>query len=81
MVELQIDEDGTVASWEVDDRTACLYAELAKYNTTEILFDGSEIAGQIGSLHIDCKSKRFSQKSDVNVEWLELTGNVEFIGS
>ena len=81
MVELQIDEDGTVASWAVDDRTACFYTDLAKYDATEILFEGSEIEGQIGSLHIDCKSKRFTQKSDVNGEWLELTGDVEFVGS
>ena len=81
MVELQIDEDGKVASWEVDDRTVCFYTELAKYNATEILFEGSEIAGQTGSLHIDCKSKSFTQKSDVNGEWLKLTGDVEFMYS
>ena len=81
MAELQIDEDGTVASWAVDDRTACLYTDLAKYDANEIVFEGSEIEGQTGSLHIDCKSKRFTQKSDVNGEWLELTGSVEFVGS
>ena len=79
MVELQIDADGTVASWAVDDRTACFYTDLAKYDTNEILFEGSEIEGQTGWLHIDCKSKRFTQKSDVNGEWLELTGDVEFV--
>ena len=81
MVELQIDEDGTVASWTVDDQTACFYTNLAKYDENEILFEGSEIAGQTGSLHINCKSKRFKQKSDVNGEWLELHGDVEFVGS
>ena len=81
MVELQLDDAGTVASWAVDDRTACFYTDLAKYDENEILFEGSEMAGQTGSLHIDCKSKRFTQMSDVNGEWLELTGNVEFVGS
>ena len=81
MVELRIDEDGMVASWAVDDRTACFYTCLAKYDAHEILFDGSEIEGQTGSLHIDCKSKRFTQKSDVNGEWLKLTGDVEFMCS
>ena len=81
MVELQIDADGTVASWAVDDRTVCFYTDLAKHDATEILFKGSQIAGQTGSLHIDCKSKRFTQKSDVNGERLELTGEVEFVGS
>jgi len=80
IVDLQID-DGKVASWAVDDRTACFYTDLANYDATEILFEGSEIEGQTGSLHIDCKSKRFTQKSDVNGEWLELTGNAEFVGS
>ena len=81
MVELQIDEDGTVASCAVDDRTACFYTDLAKYDATEILFEGSEIKGQTGWLHIDCASKCFTQKSDVNGEWLELTGDVEFVVS
>ena len=80
MVDVQID-DGKVSSWAVDDRTACFYTDLAKFDATEILFKSSEIEGQTGSLHIDCKSKRFTQKSDVNGEWLELTGNVEFVGS
>ena len=81
MVELQIDDAGEVASWAVDDRTACFYTDLTKYDVAEIMFEGSEIEGQTGSLHIDCKSKRFTQKSDVNGEWLELTGNVEFMCS
>ena len=72
---------GEVATWSVDDRTACFYTDLAKYDATEIFFEGSEIAEQTGSLHIDCVSKCFTQKSDVNGEWLELTGNVEFVGS
>ena len=80
-MELQIDDAGEVASWAVDDRTACFYTDLAKYDATEILFEGSEIEGQTGSLHIDCKSKRFTQKSDVNGEWLKLTGDVEFMYS
>ena len=79
MVELQIDDAGEVASWAVDDRTACFYTDLTKYDVAEIMFEGSEIEGQTGSLHIDCKSKRFTQKSDVNGEWLELTGDVEFV--
>jgi len=81
IVELQIDDAGKVATWSVDDRTACFYTDLAKYDATEILFKGSEIEGQTGSLHIDCKSKRFTQKSDVNGEWLKLTGDVEFMYS
>ena len=79
IVELQIDEAGEVASWAVDDRTACFYTCLTKYTAHEILFEGSEIEGQTGSLHIDCNSKRFTQRSDVNGEWLELTGGVEFM--
>lgn len=81
IVELQIDDAGEVASWAVNDRTACFYTDLTNCNATEILFEGSEIAGQTGSLHIDCKSKSFTQKSDVNGEWLELTGDVEFMYS
>ena len=80
-MELQIDDAGEVASWAVDDRTACFYTDLAKYNASAIYFEGSEIEGQTGSLHIDCKSKSFTQKSDVNGEWLELTGDVEFMCS
>jgi uncharacterized protein YggL (DUF469 family) len=81
IVELQIAYAGEVASWAVDDRTACFYTDLAKYDANEIVFEGSEIARQTGSLHIDCKSKSFTQKSDVNGEWLELTGDVEFMCS
>ena len=81
MVKLQLNNDGTVASWTVDDRTACFYTNLTKYDENEILFEGSEIAGQIGSLHIDFKSKRFSQKSDVYGEWLNLYGDVEFVSA
>ena len=81
IVELQIDDAGEVASWAVDDRTACFYTYLAKYDANEILFEGSEIVRQTGSLCIDCKSKFFMQKSDVNGEWLELTGDVEFMCS
>ena len=33
---------------------------------TQLLFEGSEIKGQPGSLHIDFNSKRFMQKSDVS---------------
>lgn len=79
MVALQLSDDGIVGSWTVDDRTACFYTKLARYDATEILFEGSEINGQTGSLYIDRKSKRFTQKSDVNGEWLELTGKVEFV--
>jgi len=81
IVKLQIDDAGEVATWSVDDRTACFYTDLAKHDATEIFFEGSEIEEQTGSLHIDCVSKCFTQKSDVNGEWLELTGNVEFVGS
>ena len=81
IVELQIDDAGEVASWAVDDRTACFYTDLAKYDATEILFEGSEIERQTGSLCIDCKSKCFMQKSNVNGEWLELTDDVEFMCS
>ena len=80
-MKLQIDDAGEVATWSVDDRTACFYTDLAKHDATEIFFEGSEIDEQTGSLHIDCVSKCFTQKSDVNGEWLELTGNVEFVGS
>ena len=72
---------GQVASWTVDDRTACFYTYLAKYDANEILFEGSEIERQTGSLCIDCKSKCFMQKSNVNGEWLELTDDVEFMCS
>jgi hypothetical protein len=81
MVELQIDEDGTVDSWAVDDRTACFYTDLAKYDAAEILFEGSEIEGQTGSLHIDYVSECFTQKSELNGEWLELNSNFDLVGS
>ena len=81
IVELQIDDAVEVASWAVDDRTACFYTDLTKYDENEIFFEGSEIEGQTGSLHIDRKFKRFTQKSDVNGEWLKLTGDVEFMCS
>ena len=74
-VELQVDEDGKVSSWTVDDRTACFYTNLAFYNEDEIIFEGSEIDGQTGSLHIDRMARRFTQRSDVNGEWLILKGN------
>ena len=41
----------------------------------EIIFEGSEIDGQTGSLHIDRMARRFTQRSDVNGEWLILKGN------
>ena len=81
MVDLELNDHDAVTSWTVDDRTACFYTYLAKYDATEILFEGSEIEGQEGSLHIDCLSKCFTQKSNVKGEWLELTGTVEFVGS
>ena len=79
MVNIQLEDVGTVASWTVNDRTACFYTNLAKQDENEIVFEGSEFVGQTGSLYIDCKSKHFTQKSDVNGEWLELTGDIELI--
>ena len=75
LVELQVDEDGKVSSWTVDDRTACFYTDLAVYNENEITFEGSEIEGQTGSLHIDRMARRFTQRSDMNGEWLILKGS------
>lgn len=75
LVELQVDEDGKVSSWTVDDRTACFYTDLAVYNENEIIFEGSEIEGQTGSLHIDRMARRFTQRSDMNGEWLILKGS------
>ena len=75
LVELQVDEDGKVSSWTVDDRTACFYTDLAVYNENEIIFEGSEIEGQTGSLHIDRMARRFTQRSDVNGGWLILKGS------
>jgi len=80
-VELTLDEDGTVASWEVDDRTACFYTDLTKYDESTIMFEGSEIKGQIGSLLINRGQGTFVQKSDVNGEWLTLKGTCEEIAS
>ena len=42
-VDLTINDDGTVASWEVDDRVACFYTDLTKYDDSTIMFEGSEI--------------------------------------
>ena len=77
MVELQINEDGEVASWAVDDRTACFYTDLAKYDESTIMFEGSEIKGQTGSLVVNRNQFTFLQKSDVKGEWLTLRGVCE----
>ena len=74
LVELALNEDGTVASWAVDDRTACFYTCLAHYDDEFIKVDGSEIKGQTGSLVINRRQGSFVQKSDVNGEWLVLEG-------
>ena len=74
LVELTTDDDGTVVSWAVDDRTACFYTCLAHYDDEFIKFDGSEIKGQTGSLVINRRQGSFVQKSDVNGEWLVLEG-------
>ena len=76
-VELTLNKDGTVASWEVDDRTACFYTDLAKFDESVIQFEGSEIKGQTGSLMINRNQSTFVQKSDVNGEWLTLRGVCE----
>ena len=81
LVELTLDDDGTVVSWAVDDRTACFYTDLTKYNESAIMFEGSEIKGQTGSLLIDRNKATFIQKSDVNGEWLTLQGTCEEIAS
>ena len=73
-VELTLNKDGTVASWEVDDRTACFYTDLTQYDDSSIQFEGSEIEGQTGSLMINRNQCTFVQKSDVNGEWLTLRG-------
>ena len=78
-VELTLNTDGTVASWEVEDRTACFYTDLAKYDESGIQFEGSEIKGQTGSLMINRNQCTFVQKSDVNGEWLTLRGVCEEI--
>ena len=77
VVELTLNDDGTVASWAVDDRTACFYTDLTKYNESAIMFEGSEIKGQTGSLVINRDEATFMQKSDVNGEWLVLEGTSE----
>ena len=79
IVELQIDDAGEVASWAVDDRTACFYTDLTKYDVAEIMFEGSEIEGQTGSLVIDRDHCTFIQRSDVNGELLTLKGTCEEI--
>ena len=81
LAELTLNDDGTVASWAVDDRTACFYTDLTKYDESTIMFDGSEIKGQTGSLLINRGQGTFVQKSDVNGEWLTLTGTCEEIAS
>ena len=77
LVELTLNDDGTVASWAVDDRTGCFYTDLTKYDASTIKFEGSEIEGQTGSLVINRNQCTFVQKSDVNVEWLTLRGVCE----
>ena len=74
LAKLTINDDGTVASWDVDDRTACFYTDLAKYDESVIQFEGSEIKGQAGSLMINRNQCTFIQNSDVNGEWLTLRG-------
>jgi len=79
LVELTLNADGTVASWEVDDRTACFYTNLTKFDESTIMFEGSEIKGQTGSLLVNRDQSTFIQKSDVNGEWLTLKGPCEEI--
>lgn len=81
LVELTLNDDGTIASWEVDDRTACFYTDLTKYNESTIIFEGSEIKGQTGSLVVNRDKSTFIQKSDVNGEWLTLKGTCHEIAS
>ena len=80
-VELTLDDDGTVVSWVVDDRTACFYTDLKKYDESTIMFEGSEIKGQTGCLLIKRDQCTFIQKSDINGEWLTLQGTCEEIAS
>ena len=80
-VGLTLNKDGIIASWEVDDRTACFYTDLAKYDENVIQFEDSEIEGQTGSLMINRNQWTFVQKSDVNGEWLTLRGICEEIAS
>ena len=79
-VELSLNDDGLVTSWAVDDRTACFYTDLTKYDESTIMFDGSEIKGQTGSLVINRRQGIFLQKSDVNGEWLTLKGTCSVEG-
>lgn len=79
LVELTLNDDGTIASWEVDDRTVCFYTDLTKYDESTIMFEGSEIKGQTGSLVVNRNQFTFIQKSDVNGEWLTLRGVCEEI--
>ena len=81
LVELALNADEIVASWKVDDRTACFYTDLIKYDESVIMFEGSEIKEQTGSLLINRDQCTFIQKSDVNGEWLTLTGTCEEIAS
>ena len=81
IVDLELNNKGAVVSWAVDDRTACFYTDLTKFDENEIVFEGSEIDGQTGSLVINRMSKQFIQKSDVSGEWLKLTGTFESLSS
>ena len=81
LAELTLNDDGTVASWEVDDRTSCFYTDFTKYDESTIMFEGSEIKGQTGSLVANRDQSTFIQKSDVNGEWLTLKGTCEEIAS
>ena len=78
-VDLTINDDGTIASWEVDDQTAGFYTNLTKYDESTIMFEGSEIKGQTGSLVVNRDQLTFIQKSDLNGEWLTLRGVCEEI--
>ena len=80
-VDFTINDDKTVASWEVNDRTACFYTDLTKYDDNTIIFEGSEIKGQTGSLVVNRNQFTFIQKSNVNGEWLTLRGICEEIAS
>ena len=79
LAKLTINDDGTVASWEVDDKTVCFYTDLTKFDESTIIFEGSEFKGQTGSLVVNRDQFTFIQKSDVNGEWLTLRGVCEEI--
>ena len=81
MVKVKTDHEGAVSHWFVDDRTCCFYTKLTKYDENEILFEGSEFAGQTGSLHINRLTKTFTQTSDTNGEWLILRGDSSLVES